>query len=257
MSTHTAKLFESLLCQSINFEYGRLSQVASPRIPFRPVGFEVAEAKRRADEAEIMREAMRKAAEAAEAKRKADEAAEASRRANEAETKRKADELLANLEQKPDIPAASVPAPPVVAAPPPAAKANRPEQISQAQAELHRLGCFNGKFDGQLNESTRNAVEAWWLKHTGNRIVEINITDDFIKELRRQSKESCLPERPHIVSHPPRPKDTAAAPSRPTEPAPAASASKPPAVFAGSSHPAAPAAPAAKSQTPNATGIGF
>jgi Caspase domain len=207
---------------------------------------EIAEAKRKADEAaeakrkaDEIAEAKRKADEIAEAKRKADEIAEAKRKADEvAEAKRKADERLANLEQKPGVPPASVPAPvttspgPVTA--PPAAKANRPEQIREAQTELRRLGCFDGKPDGQLNDATRNAVEAW-SKHTTHKPVEINITDDFIEELKRQHREICVPERrqaPPVASHPPssRGKNTAAASPAPLRPAgapPAAPAPKP------------------------------
>ncbi len=221
---------------------------------------EAAEAKRKADEAAAA-EAKRRADEAAaaEARRRADEVAEAKRKADEADAKRKADERVANLEQKPDVPPASAPAPVTTApglAEPPAAKANRPEQIREVQAELRRLGCFEGKPDGQLNEATRNAVEAWW-KHTARKtVVEINITDEFIKELKQQRREICPPERkpaPPVASRPPRTKD-AAATSRPAEPVPSATAPKPPAVVAG---PSRPAAPATAPRSPNATGIGF
>jgi hypothetical protein len=194
---------------------------------------EAAETRRRADEAEARRKADEAAA--AEAKRKADEAAETRRRADEAEARRKAGERIANLEQKPDVPPASGPemAPGPVTEPLPA-KANRPEQIREAQAELKRLGCFDGKPDGQLNDATRNAVEAWWKHTTRKPVVEINITDDFIEELKRQHREICLPERkpaPPVASRPPssRSKNTAAAspaPSRPGAP-PAAPAPKP------------------------------
>jgi hypothetical protein len=70
--------------------------------------------------------------------------------------------ITAALAALPTPPAANVPPP--VATPrgtvsePPVAKPNHPEQLRQAQTELTRLGCFNGRPDGQLNEATRNAL---------------------------------------------------------------------------------------------------
>jgi hypothetical protein len=136
------------------------------------------------------------------------------------------------LQQEADLAArAALPAPP--AGNPPAvatplgpvieslvARANRPEQIRQAQTELTRLGCFNGKPDGQLNNATRNAVKALW-KHTGKPVVEINISDEFLDELKRLRKEVCVPERrpaPSVASRPARSKDTAAAPAPASSP---------------------------------------
>jgi uncharacterized caspase-like protein len=127
-----------------------------------------------------------------------------------------------------DTPAANVPTP-LPAAPGPVAhpqpeKANLPEQIRQAQAELKRLGCFAGTPDSKLNDATRNAVKALW-KSTRKPIVEVNITDDFIDELKRQPNEICSPPSkpaPPVASRPspPRVKDTAAAaPPRPAQPA--------------------------------------
>jgi uncharacterized caspase-like protein len=111
-----------------------------------------------------------------------------------------------------------VPTPPGTVPELPVAKTNHPEQIRQAQSELTRLGCFSGKPDGQLNDATRNAVKALW-KHTGKPIVEINITDEFVDELKRLRKEICPPERrpaAPVASRPSsRSKEVTAAPSRP------------------------------------------
>jgi uncharacterized caspase-like protein len=130
--------------------------------------------------------------------------------------------ITAALAALPAPPAANMPppetTPPDTVAEPPVAKKNHPEQIRQAQSELTRLGCFNGKPDGQLNEATRNAVKALW-KHTGKPIVEINITDEFVDELKRLRKEICPPERrpaAPVASRPSsRSKEVTAAPSRP------------------------------------------
>jgi hypothetical protein len=153
---------------------------------------------------------------------------------------RRADERLTGMEQKPDIetsvprpsatlagqkpdipmsaptPATTAPSP---ASPPQPTKANLPEQIHQAQTELKRLGCFDGDPDGQLNDATRNAARALG-RHTGKPIVEINITDDFVDELKRLAREICSPERRPAVPVASRPssrsKEVVAAPSRPT-----------------------------------------
>jgi hypothetical protein len=116
-------------------------------------------------------------------------------------------------------PADSVPAPQPV-------RANLPEQIRQAQIELKRLGCFSGTPDSKLNDATRNAIKALW-QHTHKPVVEINITDDFIAELKHQFNDVCAPPaKPAlpVASRPASPhKDTAAAPPRTiTPPSPAA-----------------------------------
>jgi len=106
--------------------------------------------------------------------------------------------------------------PPPVPMPPPV-RVNLPEQIRQAQIELKRLGCFSGAPDSKLNDATRNAVKALW-HHTHKPIAEIDITDDFIADLKRHPGEVCPPPaRPAtpVASRPASPhKDTAAAPPR-------------------------------------------
>jgi uncharacterized caspase-like protein len=119
--------------------------------------------------------------------------------------------------------------PPPIATPPAAQprveKANLPEQIHQAQIELKRLGCFEGKLDSKMNGATEKAVKAFW-KHTHRPIVEISITDDFIANLQREPNEICPPPSkpapPPMASHPSsRSKNAAVAtPPRQAPPAP-------------------------------------
>ena len=120
--------------------------------------------------------------------------------------------------------------PPPIATPPTAypqvEKANLPEQIRQAQIELRRLGCFEGKLDSKMNGATEKAVKAF-LKHTHKPIVEINITDDFIANLQRLPNEICPPPSkpapPPMASQPSsRSKNTAAAAPPPPRQAPPA-----------------------------------
>ena len=122
------------------------------------------------------------------------------------------------------------PVPPPVATPPaypPVEKANLPEQIRQAQIELRRLGCFEGKLDSKINGATEKAVKAF-LKHTHKPpIVEISITDDFIANLQRLPNEICPPPSkpapPPMASQPSsRSKNTAAAAPPPLRQAPPA-----------------------------------
>jgi uncharacterized caspase-like protein len=94
--------------------------------------------------------------------------------------------------QREDSPANVRPAPAVSSSPIPPARANLPEQIRQAQTELKRLGCFGGSPDGQLNDATRNAVKALW-HYTRKPAVEINVTDGFIADLKRQPSGVCAP----------------------------------------------------------------
>jgi uncharacterized caspase-like protein len=143
--------------------------------------------------------------------------------------------ITAALAALPAAPAANMPppvtTPPGTVAEPPVARTNHPEQIRQAQSELTRLGCFNGRPDGQLNDATRNAVKALW-KHTGKPIVEINITDEFVDELKRLRKEICPPERRPAAPVASRPsshsKEVIAAPSRPAVAEKSAKPAEPP-----------------------------
>jgi len=128
------------------------------------------------------------------------------------------------------------PLPPPIATPPASAthpqveKVNLPEQIHQAQIELRRLGCFEGKPDSKMNGATEKAVKAFW-SHSRRPIIEINITDDFIVDLQRYPNEFCSPSKPSppVASHPPsQRKNTAAAtPAQPRQPVPQQTAPAP------------------------------
>jgi len=142
-----------------------------------------------------------------------------------------------------DAPVPHVP-PPVATPPayPPVEKANLPEQIRQAQIELRRLGCFEGKLDSKMNGATEKAVKAF-LKHTHKPpIVEISITDDFIANLQRLPNEICPPPSkpapPPMANHPSsRSKNAAAAAPPPPRQAPPAPPQDRARTTAGSSGP--------------------
>ena len=141
-----------------------------------------------------------------------------------------------------DAPVPHVP-PPVATPPayPPVEKANLPEQIRQAQIELRRLGCFEGKLDSKMNGATEKAVKAF-LKHTHKPIVEINITDDFIANLQGVPNEICPPPSkpapPPMANHPSsRSKNAAAAAPPPPRQAPPAPPQDRARTTAGSSGP--------------------
>jgi uncharacterized caspase-like protein len=141
-----------------------------------------------------------------------------------------------------DAPVPHVP-PPVATPPayPQVEKANLPEQIRQAQIELRRLGCFEGKLDSKMNGATEKAVKAF-LKHTHKPIVEINITDDFIANLQRVPNEICPPPSkpapPPMANQPSsRSKNAAAAAPPPPRQAPPAPPQDRARATAGSSGP--------------------
>jgi hypothetical protein len=127
---------------------------------------------------------------------------------------------------------------------PQATKANLPEQIRDAQSELRRLGCFEGKLSGKMDTTTEKAIKAYW-KHSNKPTVEINITDDFIADLQRHRDDFCTPSKPAVASHPAPPHRPAAPASPPRgEPVQQQAAPKPP-------------QPPAASNNARATGIGF
>jgi Caspase domain len=100
---------------------------------------------------------------------------------------------------------------PGVTAQPQATKANPHEQIRRAQTELKRLGCFDGKLNGNMDTTTEKAIKAYG-KHSNKPVVEININDDFIADLQRRQDDFCTPGKPlAAVNHPsPHNKTTAA-----------------------------------------------
>jgi uncharacterized caspase-like protein len=103
--------------------------------------------------------------------------------------------VTAALDSLPTTPSpVATPPAPVVNVAPPAASANSAEQIRKAQVELRRVGCYPGRPDGKLNEATQNAVRNYWSR-TGQAIVEINITDEFISDIEHQDEHICGPNR--------------------------------------------------------------
>jgi uncharacterized caspase-like protein len=103
--------------------------------------------------------------------------------------------VTAALESLPATPApvATPSGPPVEVAPSPP-PANSSEQIRKAQVELKRVGCYLGRPDGKLNATTQEAVRSYWSR-TGQAIVEVNITDEFISDIERQDERVCGPNR--------------------------------------------------------------
>ncbi len=116
--------------------------------------------------------------------------------------------------------------PPPVAVEPPQRQINTAEQVRTAQEELKRVGCFIGKPNGILNESTEEAVKTYWT-HTHQAIVKIDITDEFISDVKEHDGRVCKPARVRpesepVAKRPPsRPSSTAARePARPEPPRP-------------------------------------
>jgi hypothetical protein len=67
---------------------------------------------------------------------------------------------------------------------------NAPDQVRQAQQELTRLGCFSGAIDGALNPPTTTAVHLYQSQR-GKPASDVEITDDFIADLKGQSARVC------------------------------------------------------------------
>ena len=79
-----------------------------------------------------------------------------------------------------------------------AALANTPEQIKKAQAELKRLDCLNGRIDGKLGASTRDALKKFWTmakQDVAQDVAEVRITDALITDLAEHGDNYCRPKR--------------------------------------------------------------
>jgi hypothetical protein len=74
------------------------------------------------------------------------------------------------------------------------AKANSPEQIEKAQAELRRLECLKGRVDGRLGDQTRRAVMKFWTS-AGQPAAQVDITDELISDLAERGDGFCRPAR--------------------------------------------------------------
>jgi uncharacterized caspase-like protein len=67
---------------------------------------------------------------------------------------------------------------------------NTPAQVRSAQQELSRLGCFAGAADGSLSAPTKAAIQRYQSQH-GTPASVVDITDDFVSELKQQSARVC------------------------------------------------------------------
>ena len=230
------------------------------------------EQKRRDEQARVAEEQKRRdeqARMAEEQKRREDQArmAEAQKRREDQarmaeEQKRREDQVAALEAQKEQklqeeqkriaaLPPASTTPSSQAAPQPEAPKANLPEQIHQAQTELKRLGCLEGKLDGKM-DTTEKAIRAFW-KRSNKRVVEINITDDFIADLQRQPDDFCPGRAPAVANRPAthtRPHEPAQREARPQQPGPQPTAR-------ATAESTRPQQPAPQQGGARATGIGF
>ena len=82
-------------------------------------------------------------------------------------------------------------APPVIAPPGSLPEVNSPGQVSLAQQELTRLGCFSGTPDGSLDAATKAAIRLYHSARGQNPSGDAEITDDFIAELKQRAAAVC------------------------------------------------------------------
>jgi peptidoglycan hydrolase-like protein with peptidoglycan-binding domain len=82
-------------------------------------------------------------------------------------------------------------APPVIAPPGSLPEVNSPGQVSLAQQELTRLGCFSGTPDGSLDAATKAAIRLYHSARGQNPSGDAEITDDFIAELKQRAAVVC------------------------------------------------------------------
>jgi hypothetical protein len=81
--------------------------------------------------------------------------------------------------------------PPVTAPPGSLPEVNSPGQVSVAQQELTRLGCFSGAADGSLDAATKAAIRLYLNARGQNPGGDVEITDDFVAELQQQTAVVC------------------------------------------------------------------
>jgi len=82
-------------------------------------------------------------------------------------------------------------APPVTAPPGSLPEVNSPGQVSVAQQELTRLGCFSGAADGSLDAATQAAIRLYLKARGQNPGGDAEISDDFIAELKQRTAVVC------------------------------------------------------------------
>jgi peptidoglycan hydrolase-like protein with peptidoglycan-binding domain len=68
---------------------------------------------------------------------------------------------------------------------------NSPGQVSVAQQELTRLGCFSGAADGSLDAATKAAIRLYQSARGQNPSGDAEITDDFVAELKQRTAVVC------------------------------------------------------------------
>jgi peptidoglycan hydrolase-like protein with peptidoglycan-binding domain len=103
------------------------------------------------------------------------------------------------VEAQPPKPASATPGPVATLEQPPPDTAppgklpemNSPGQIEAAQQELTRLGCYSGAADGSLDAATRAAIQLYQSARGQNPANDMEITDDFIADLKQQSAGVC------------------------------------------------------------------
>lgn len=144
--------------------------------------------------------------------------------------------------------------------------------VWEAQIQLTRLSCYSGKPTGTLDDGTRAAI-ARYLNGRHSLLSEVNITDEFVNEMKAQALAVC-PLQPGVagpsqdpkVKSASRPQDDGeelAPVTKPLRPKPSVQAVRPPPVAASQKPPVAevpkpaPAAPPATGQRkiPTITGI--
>jgi len=68
---------------------------------------------------------------------------------------------------------------------------NTTDQVRAAQQELARIGCYSGTADGNLSSPTKSAVQAYESARGNKNTGDIDITDDLVSELKKQSGRVC------------------------------------------------------------------
>jgi Caspase domain len=82
------------------------------------------------------------------------------------------------------------PVPPAVVAPPPAVQIDRREIARSLQLELKRVGCFEGRIDGNFEDSTRAALRNF-ARLAALNLAEDEPTLDALKAIRGIDKRIC------------------------------------------------------------------
>ena len=73
----------------------------------------------------------------------------------------------------------------------PAPEANSHDQVRSAQQELARLGCYSGTVDGAVGALTTAAIQSYENARGAKTAGNVEINDDLIAELKKQSSRVC------------------------------------------------------------------